>query len=56
MLVQTFQSNSKIRTFTSRVNFLENNKIITACGIKKLSTRVTMNEVSTNNGLNSHKS
>lgn len=33
------------------VNFMGNNQIITACGIQKISTHVTMNELSINNGL-----
>ena len=37
--------------FTSRVNFVENNEIITASRIQKFSTGVTMSELSTNNGL-----
>ena len=37
--------------FTSRVNFVGNNEIITASRIQKFSTGVTMSELSTNNGL-----
>ena len=51
MLVQVFQRNAKIRTFTSRVNFVDNNEIIIASRIQKFSARITMNELSINNGL-----
>ena len=51
MLLQALQWNAKITRFNSTVNFVENNQIITASCIQKFSTRVTMNELSTNNGL-----
>ena len=44
--------NAKITIFTQAVNFVGNNQIITASCIQKISTCVTMNELSTNNGLN----
>ena len=50
MLVQDFQCNAKTR-FTSRVNFVENNEIITASHIQKFGNRMTMNELLTSNGL-----
>ena len=53
--VQAFQGNAKSRRFTSRINFAENNEIITASGIQKFSTRVTTNEPSSNNGLKNMK-
>ena len=37
--------------FNSTVNFAKNNEITTSC-IQKFSTRVTMNELLTNNGCN----
>lgn len=43
--------NAKIRRFTSRVNFVENNQIIIASSIQKFSTHVTVNKLSANNGL-----
>ena len=46
ILVETFQWDAKIR-FTPRVN----NRIITESRFKKYSTRVTMNEILTNNDL-----
>ena len=41
--------NVKIRRFTSRVNFVENNKITTTSRIQIFSTGAIMNELSTNN-------
>ena len=41
----------KITRFTQTENFVGNNHIITASRIQKISTRVTMNELSTKNGL-----
>ena len=51
MLVQAFQGNAEIKKFPLRVNFVENNEIVTASHIQKFSTHMTMNELSTNNGL-----
>ena len=41
----------KIARFTQTENFVGNNHIITASRIQTISTRVTMNELSTKNGL-----
>ena len=43
--------NAKITRFTQTVNFVGNNQIITTSHIRKISTRVTMNELSADNGL-----
>ena len=44
--------NPKITRFTQTVNFAGNNQILIASCIQKIGTCVTMNELSTNNGLN----
>ena len=45
--------NTKITRFTQTVNSVGNNHIITVSRIQKISTRVTMNKLWTNNGLRS---
>ena len=40
-----------IRRFNSTVNFVGNNQIIPHPAFRNFSTHVTMNEISTNNGL-----
>ena len=45
--------NTKITRFTQTVHFVGKNQIITTSRIQKISSRVTMNKLSTNDGLKS---